>query len=460
MLQKFLKPRAGLTAVVLVGTLARIVAALILGNTVTDLPAIFDQVSYHHLALRILAGHGFSFATFSWPYTQAGQPTAHWSYLYTLLLVVVYGLVGVYPVVMRLLQAVISGWLMPVLTYRICRQVINQKVALVAAAWTALYAYFIYYDVALMTESFYLMGVLWVLDIALRLAPILNGSPEQSSRSWRLWVEMGVAILITALLRQLFLLFVPFLFIWLAWQAWSAKGSQAPQSWLRKLLPVVRGSAIVCAILFVFIAPITVFNYERFGRIVLLNTNAGFAFFWANHPIYGDHFVAVLDTSQGQPTYQDLIPVELRQLNEAEMDSALMQRGFEFIFQDPARYIRLSLSRIPVYFMFWPSSDSGLISNFARVASFGVALPFMLVGLWLWLRQPRKPASQLQAGLLLLLFAVVYSAIHLLSWALVRYRLPVDSVLLIFASQAALSAFEWLGLKIGFKTHDYVASAP
>jgi hypothetical protein len=35
---------------------------------------------------------------------------------------------------------------------------------------------------------------------------------------------------------------------------------------------------------------------------------------------------------------------------------------------------------------------------------------------------------------LLLLFAGVYTAIHLLSWALVRYRLPVDAVFIIFSS--------------------------
>jgi hypothetical protein len=52
-------------------------------------------------------------------------------------------------------------------------------------------------------------------------------------------------------------------------------------------------------------------------------------------------------------------------------------------------------------------------------------------------------------GVLLLLFMVVYSAIHLLSWALIRYRLPVDTVALIFAARGLY----WLYQKI-FSTQE------
>jgi hypothetical protein len=41
--------------------------------------------------------------------TAAGAPTAQWSFLYTLYLVVVYGLFGIHPLEARLIQAVIVG---------------------------------------------------------------------------------------------------------------------------------------------------------------------------------------------------------------------------------------------------------------------------------------------------------------------------------------------------------------
>jgi uncharacterized protein (DUF983 family) len=34
------------------------------------------------------------------------------------------------------------------------------------------------------------------------------------------------------------------------------------------------------------------------------------------------------------------------------------------------------------------------------------------------------------------MFVIVYTGIHLLTWTLVRYRLPVDAVLVIFAGLA------------------------
>jgi hypothetical protein len=205
----------------------------------------------------------------------------------------------------------------------------------------------------------------------------------------------------------------------------------------------VQGAGLATLIVAGLVLPITAFNYQRFQRLVPLNTNAGFAFFWANHPIYGDRFPGVLPADG--PTYLSLIPEELRHLNEAELDSALLERGLGFIVTDPARYARLSLSRLPIYFMFWPAAASSPLSNVVRVASFGLALPFMLAGIGLWARAALRgqlAPGGLAGGGLLLLFAVTYSLIHLLSWSLIRYRLPVDAVLLIFAGHAAAALWQ------------------
>ena len=37
---------------------------------------------------------------------------------------------------------------------------------------------------------------------------------------------------------------------------------------------------------------------------------------------------------------------------------------------------------------------------------------------------------------LLVLFTLIYTVIHVLTWTLIRYRLPVDAVLLVFAGLA------------------------
>jgi len=135
-------------------------------------------------------------------------------------------------------------------------------------------------------------------------------------------------------------------------------------------------------------------------------------------------------------SYQELIPPEVRHLDEAALDQELLRRGVQFVLDDPVRYVLLSLSRIPVFFTFWPSANSGIISNLTRVLSFGLLWPFMLIGVLGALLKPRLGGGLSSPVALLTLFAVVYTAVHLLSWSLIRYRLPVDAVLLVFAGKS------------------------
>jgi 4-amino-4-deoxy-L-arabinose transferase-like glycosyltransferase len=420
-----------LLAILAVSVSLRLVSAIYQGNAVADLPGVFDQISYDGLARRVVDGHGFSFAEGHWPATPAGEPTAHWSYLYTLYLAAIYKAFGMHPLIARIIQALAAGILQTVLIWRIGKRLFGGTVGLIAAALNAVYVYLFYYAGALITETFYITGILWTFDSALRLAAVTRATEEHSVSQWR-WVELGFAIGITVLLRQVFLLFLPILYLWL-W--WNLRDNESP-SWRRRLhWTALRGLSLATFVLVLLILPWTLWNYRAFGTFELLNTNAGFAFFWANHPIYGTHFVPLLP-SLGPNSYYALIPKELLSLNEAMLDKALLAKGIQFVVEDPSRYFWLSLSRIPVFFEFWPSSNSGLISNVARVASFGICLPFMLYGLWLAARRAWRSRSgtQRSAVMLLILFILIYSMIHLLSWALVRYRLPIDSVLLVFAA--------------------------
>jgi len=72
-----------------------------------------------------------------------------------------------------------------------------------------------------------------------------------------------------------------------------------------------------------------------------------------------------------------------------------------------------------------------MINNIGRVLSFGLFLPFFAYGLWLSRLEWRRFS-------LLYLFIGFYTLMHLLTWSMVRYRLPVDGVLIIFAAIALL----------------------
>jgi 4-amino-4-deoxy-L-arabinose transferase-like glycosyltransferase len=269
-----------------------------------------------------------------------------------------------------------------------------------------------------MTESFFIAAVMWSLDSA---AAIVAAGRQAKLRQW---LTLGLAAGIAVLLRQVFLLFVPLMFAWTLWQA--------------RREPVARlaGRALAAAaVMGCLILPWTVRNYRAFGQFALLNTSAGFAFFWGNHPIHGSEFIPILP--EGGTSYGDLIPDEVIGMNEVAMERALLERGIGFVKEDPARYLALSVSRAKEYFKFWPTGESSLLGNVIRVASFGLLLPFALFGV----AAERNGGSEGDPRTiqLLYLFALFYTLIHLLTWTLVRYRLPVDAVLAVFAANGAMA---------------------
>jgi 4-amino-4-deoxy-L-arabinose transferase-like glycosyltransferase len=357
--------------------------------------------------------------------------TAHWSYLYTFYLVGVYALLGPNPLAARLIQALLVGILHPLLAYLLGRRLFHPAAGLAAAGFTAVYTYFIYYSAALMTEPFFITAVLLSLYLSTLLVDRLRDAPEAAGKSNKVgWNEvllalgLGLSLAAAVLLRQLYLLFIPFLFLWIAWLI--------PR---KKLTLILIPLGVIAAV----ILPFTIYNTLRFDTFVLLNTNAGFALFWSNHPIYANHFEPILSPG----VYYQLIPPELRHLNEAALDKALLGLGISFILDDPARYLALSLTRIQALFQFWPSSDSSLISNFSRVTSFGLFLPLMAAGFLASIYQTLKSDCRFCRHHLFLIsaFILFYILLHLLSWSLIRYRLPVDALLVIFAGYASVELF-------------------
>lgn len=423
------KEKRWLYLIILVAIVLRIAVSIYMGERVDNVEAVFDQRSYDGLARRVLTGHGFSFATDWWPLTKANAPTAHWSFLYVSYLVAVYGLFGFHPLIARVIQSIIAGICVPLLLYRLGRRSFGALTGLAAAAISAVYIYFIFYSAALMTETFFMIGILWVLDL-------IGEMQTTGQHGLRQWFLLGVAMAMTVLLRQTFIPLALFVAVWLVYTL------PIPR------LHVLRGLAISAAVVILSIFPWTVRNYLVFHQFVLLNTNADYAFFWANHPVQGTHFMVLLPENI---SYTDLIPENLHDLDEAAMGKALMRLAIQNIEENPGRYILLSINRIKDQFMFWPTSESGLISNISRVGSFGLCLPFMMVGAWLAIRASWKE-SALRAGgktwiqhmlawlkspvALWMGCFLLFTMIHLASWAAVRYRLPTDTILMIFAGLA------------------------
>lgn len=421
------RERAILGGILAVAVLLRVGVALYLGDVVDAPPLLTDQRSYHALGARLLEGHGFSFAKAWYPFTPADTPTAHWSFLYSLIVAGVYGIFGVHPLAMRLVQAVVGGVLVPFAVYRLGRRIFepatreaecggqrDRSVAgiapLAAAAVAAVYGYFVLYAATLMTETLFIAVLVWSLEVSLGVMHAVgDGQPVSRSQTF----QLGLSLSLGTLLRQSLLPWVPVLLAALLWVAWRR----------RVFWAAVQVAAVVGAMLVVAILPWTYRNVRAYGQFLLLNSNTGYAMYSGQHPMHGTHF-REFDAAP--------LPEDLAWGNEAAMDSQLMTLGVGFVLDDPGRYLLLSLSRIRAFFEFWPTPDTTLLHNLGRVGSFGLFLPFMLYGLYLGGRTP----ALLRANGLLFLFAAFYTVLHVMTWAMVRYRLPVDAVMIPWAGWA------------------------
>ena len=175
-----------LVAILMIAVIVRILAAFYLGDEVSALPGIHDQISYNALAQSLLAGKGFSFNQNWYPFTPAHAQTAHWSFIYPIFLTSIYKITGNHPLAARLVQGIIGGVLISLLLYLIGRRLFDRSVGLIAAAIGAIYAYYIYYNVALMTETFFIITMLLSIYICLQI--------KEKSTLIR-WIALGLSLI-------------------------------------------------------------------------------------------------------------------------------------------------------------------------------------------------------------------------------------------------------------------------
>jgi 4-amino-4-deoxy-L-arabinose transferase-like glycosyltransferase len=298
-----------------------------------------------------------------------------------------------------LVQAALSC-LSIVLVYRIGRRLWGEAAGLAGALLAAGYAYLIFFNAALMTQTFYIICLLAALDTSTALSAGLGLGEKPRRRDWLL---LGAALGLGALFRQTLLLFAPLLFGWIAWRL-------GPRLRRRDLL-------LSAAVIALCIAPWTARNYLVYHDFLLLNSNGGYFFYSANHPLQGTNF---------NQDFVAPLPDSARGLNEAAEDRALYREAFGIIASDPARFVLLSLNRTKDYFWLLPSEQSSTLSNLSRLFSFTLYLPFMLGGLAL-------SRAQWRLCLPLYLYVAFDAVVHLSSWAAPRYRLPSDAVLIVFA---------------------------
>jgi 4-amino-4-deoxy-L-arabinose transferase-like glycosyltransferase len=369
----------------------------------------FDGEHYSRMATGLLE-HGTYL-------NDRGRPSAYWPPGYPLFMAAIYKLFGVSLVAVRVVQCVLGAGTVAVV-HRIASRVLDRSGARLAALATALYPLFIYSAGADMSVALQVAliatGVLLVL-VAVERDSALAALGAGLLGAW--------ATLVAGSALPAFLLFA-------VWMAWTRNGEARPSRSRGVRL------ALFCLLpMVVILGAWVVRNQRAFGHPVLVSTNGGYNLWLGNHP--------GVKASTGNRNEVPGMEEEALRIwsipgNEATRDSAFTRQALEYIAADVPHFLRLSLSKFLELWALYPRPmiedrpHLGL-ERLASLLSYGLLLPFALV--WLFLCLPRS-----RVAVLVLLLFLIYSTVHAVILSKVRFRLPLDSFVIIYGSGGIVAA--------------------
>ncbi len=310
------------------------------------------------------------------------------------------------------------------LAWWVARSLFDRRVALLAAALSALYGMFIFYE-----------GSLLIANVLIPLNLLVVGLALRAQRGERIveWFALGLLAGLSALARPNMLLFVPCVCVALLW-------NPAPTA-RRAIL-----AAAIFAGLALAIAPSALRNHAVADDWVWVTASAGMNFFNGNNAdANGSHNVpSVFDRAQADhpaeqnEIYRAYAEAELgRSLKPSEVSDFWFDRGLEWVKENPGAWFAL-LWRKAMLFVnhheIWNNRSYEVSSQFSWVlrlplVGFGFVAPLAGLGLALSARRYRELVP------LYALIAVTV-ATSLVFFVLSRYRVPVVPVLIVFAAAA------------------------
>lgn len=305
----------------------------------------------------------------------------------------------------RILNALL-GSLTCVFLYFIGQKIFSSSVGRLAAFLLTFYPYLIAYTGDLISETFL------TFIIALAILYVLKTSEKPCIKNI---ILTGIFIGYAGLTKSTVL---PFFLFACAWLWWATKSFKT--------------GFFVGIVTLLTIAPWTLRNYLYYNKDYIMPVSTPWYSFYGS-----SQDGALLMESQGEidtPQTQDKIPQGaipedweyISNLPLPERDRICKQKAFEWIRNNPDKYIWLLYKRFIHFWRLYPMMAYRWQKRLAMVTS-GIYIPLCIVGIFLSLKNLRK------TSLLLGLF-VFYTLVHIFFVVTLRYRIPIDPYIIIFAS--------------------------
>lgn len=394
-------PPRVLLYIFIIGFTARLCFCFIIWGI--DRPPVDDGRDYYRIAVSLTEGSGFAGKT---------GITARRPPLYPFFISWIENLSLNTFVVVRLVQCFL-GALLPLFIFDIARRMYRIEIGFIAACIAALYPIFIFLPSRFLTENLFTFLVLLAIWYFVRFE-------ESGIHAYFIFGSLcGLAILT----RPSLLLFLPLFVLW------------GFLRFRKKTSFFLLSSFLFSLGAFLVVSPWSLRNYLVFGSFVPVTTNAGITFMHDNNPYLKEMGWAGPQNRIFRPevVYSDLQDSRAwLQMNEAAQDNYLMKRTRQWIGDNPSEFMYLLPRKVISFFNFRQASNTAelktILMDIVSFLSYGILLPFMLIGFFWTLR-----VSPLKDTLLhLLIFSFLVGVI--LYAGSVRLRVPIEPYLIIFSS--------------------------
>jgi 4-amino-4-deoxy-L-arabinose transferase-like glycosyltransferase len=340
-----------------------------------------DGEEYDAIARSLAAGTGFEVNHSPNTFRPPGYP---------FFLAAIYAIGGPGYAVVKIVQSVV-GALTCLMIVLIGEQLFSRRVGMMAGVIAAVYPFLVAYTGFLLSETLFVFLSTVFLYALVRL---------REDPAW-LWVAVAGLVLGVMNLTRPVTLFLPvLLFFWL-WVEWGAKRRAA----------VIAG--MLALWMMVPIMPWTVRNYMVTNSFIPISSHLWSGLYAGNNPTIMHDPEAIGGS------------IEPEQLEDYR--AAYLSFLQHYLVHEPMELLRLELHKLKRFWSVFPKTTSR--DRVISVFSYGLLLPFFLIGMMFALQRHQKPW-------LLFFWILNFCLVTLIAHGSTRFRLPVEPVLILFGSLA------------------------
>ena len=284
-----------------------------------------------------------------------------------------------------------------ILLYHLSKTIfLNEYAARFSAIVLAVYPFSIFYSISMLTESLfvfaYLLGVYYLYN--------------------RKYILSSLIFSLTILIKPILFFLIPLLFILIP--------KFLHNSSAKNILKTLTCYLFICAII---MTPWWIHNYQRYDNFVPITLIGGYVLYSGNNS---------LNETGGGLKGRDFDPsiYFVNFSDPVERDRAMMDDAISYIKSNPLKTAELVVKKFVRFWNIWPNANeySAVSYKLISVLSYGIILLFSIFYIFNFGRIQLTPTFPLW------LIIIYIMSISLVTISSIRYRFPIEPILILFAS--------------------------